>query len=88
MTSKISWYELIGDALRSNGETWDDIVSITLTTKELAREFKIDYEGPRGKPFAAWTQKFVYFPLVYDGGEWCGSAPRHPSGVALSHQDG
>jgi hypothetical protein len=83
-----TWRELIGDELKKNGETWRDIVSITLSDRELSKKFENSYSGPAGKPFAAWTTDYVYFPLCYDGMEGCGSAPRNPSSRPVSHQGG
>lgn len=34
-------------------------------------------------PFTAWTEKYVYFPLEYDGKEYIGYAPRNPESKVL-----
>ncbi|WP_050994527.1 hypothetical protein [Sinorhizobium fredii] len=83
-----TWRELITDALQGNEESWSDIVSITLSDAELDVEFDRGHGEVNGKPFTAWTTNYVYFPLCYDGAEWCGSAPRNPNGQALDHQGG
>jgi len=88
MTMKTSWRELIGDALRRNGEDWADVVSITLSSRELSKRFEISYGGPSGMSFAAWTARHVYFPLCYDGMDSCGCAPRNPQAEPLAHQGG
>ena len=56
-----------------------------------AANFKIDPQTlpqPVPAPFTAWTETRVFFPIVYDGSEWCGSAPRHPCNEAMEHQGG
>ncbi|NCC26388.1 MAG: hypothetical protein EOM25_14510, partial [Deltaproteobacteria bacterium] len=75
-----TWRNLIESAMKKRGETMDDIVSITLTEKELDREFDDGYGVEEGQPFTAWTKEAVYFPLRYDGSEWVGSVSRHPDG--------
>lgn len=80
-----TWRELISDEMLKTGESFDDIVSCTLTDKELDVEFDNGYGGSEGRPFTLWTANFVYFPLVYDGAEWVGSVPRNPNGVATEH---
>ncbi|NTF17066.1 hypothetical protein G6L37_01310 [Agrobacterium rubi] len=85
---RTSWKEMIAEALEKNGESWRDIVAITLSDCDLVQTFEVGFDGPSGRPFSAWTQRRVYFPLVYDGLEWCGSAPRNPDGIPLTHQGG
>lgn len=41
-----------------------------------------------GAHFTVWTARRVYFPVVYDGSEWCGSVPRNPSDEAVAHVGG
>jgi hypothetical protein len=60
----------------------------TLTAEELQVEFYGGYGGHNGKSFTAWTDARVYFPVVYDGAEWVGSAPRNPCDEATEHQGG
>lgn len=84
----VSWRELISEALARNGESWGDILSITLTELEIDDVFDRGGGEVSGRPFTAWTRAHVYFPLVYDGLEWCGSAPRNPNDQALLHQGG
>ena len=47
----------------------------------LARRFDSGYGSTEGYAFCVMTQKRVYFPVVYDGAEWVGSAPRIPSEI-------
>lgn len=73
-------------------KTGDDYVKVlqecTLTFEELSEEFDDGYGSSCGKPFTAWGEKYVYFPVVYDGAEWVGYAPRNPCDIATNHQGG
>lgn len=66
----------------------DKIVYCTLSNTELDVEFDGGYGGSEGKPFTAWSEKYVYFPVVYDGSEWAGRAPRFPCDEATNHVGG
>ncbi len=48
-------------------------------------EFYDGYGFTAGPPVLAWTEKYVYFPVVYDGREWLGRAPRNPTRVPQGH---
>lgn len=63
-------------------------MNTTLTDDELSAEFNTGYGNQKGEPFTAWGEKFVYFPVCYDGAEWVGSAPRNPCEVKTYHQGG
>lgn len=54
----------------------------------LDHQFDSGYGDPEGCSFTAWSDSRVYFPICYDGAEWCGSAPRNPCDTALEHQGG
>lgn len=82
-----SWRSMIAYAVKENGDNIDELVC-TLTEEELDVEFYTGYGTGEGKPFTAWTPKYVYFPVVYDGAEWVGSAPRNPCDIATQHQGG
>lgn len=83
-----TWRVLIGDELNECGETLADIIHCTLTDDELNVEFDDGYGMPEGKPFTAWTNTRVLFPVVYDGAEWVGSAPRNPCDESSKHNGG
>lgn len=83
----ISWRELIVHEANRNGDNLDSLLC-TLSDTELDVKFDDGYGASEGKPFSAWTHSFVYFPVVYDGAEWVGSAPRNPCDVATEHQGG
>jgi len=51
----------------------------------MDEEFDDGAGGPEGRPFTAWSLDTVFFPIVYDGSEWVGSAPRNPTARALKH---
>ena len=78
-----TWRELLNNELKG-----DELVACTLTEEEMGAEFDNGYGWSEGKPFTAWTEKRVYFPIVYDGAEWVGSAPRNPCSEATNHQGG
>lgn len=79
-----TWRKEINNAL-PEGES---IIACTLSEKELDIEFDDSYGGTEGLPFTAWSENCVFFPLCYDGSEWCGLAPRNPCGAKLEHQGG
>jgi hypothetical protein len=84
----LTWKRLIASELKMQGETWDDIESITLSEDELAAEFNPDSSTEEGKPFTAWTARRVYFPMQHGGLEWVGSVSRIPDGKPTEHLGG
>ena len=50
--------------------------------------FDCGYGGAEGPEVLAWTERRVYFPVVYDGAEWCESVPRNPCDEATKHVGG
>ena len=78
-----NWKEMIN---KEAGE--DKIIACTLTDDELLVEFDDGYGGHGGKSFTAWGEKYVYFPVCYDGAEWVGKAPRNPCNEATGHMGG
>ena len=82
-----TWKEQIQQEMERHGDS-GPLIACTLTEAELGVAFDDSYGLPHGAPFTAWTAARVYFPIVYDGAEWAGSAPRHPSNEALEHQGG
>lgn len=83
-----TWKELIFDEMDVFNESFDDVISCTLSDEDLNVEFDSGYGGTEGKPFTVWTSRRVYFPVCYDGSEWVGSASRDPDGIATFHQGG
>lgn len=83
-----TWRELIRDEMTNNDEEFADLVSCTLSDEQLDVDFDSGYGGTEGAEFTAWSKNFVYFPVCYDGAEWCGSAHRNPNGKTTPHQGG
>lgn len=57
---------------------------------DLDKPFNDGFGGSEGPDFVAWTEHLVLFPVVYDGSEWVGTAPRNPGEdpQPLEHQGG
>ena len=72
----------------AHGESWEDTVDSTLTDEQLDKEFDPGYGLQKGDPFTVWTESRVYFPIQYDGSEWCGSVSRNPDGKVTFHLGG
>ena len=79
------WKSLILEVMDEYDDSWDNVVSCTLTEEQLCKSFNEGYGEPEGKPFTLWTEKRVYFPAVYDGMEWVGSVSRVPDGNPTKH---
>jgi len=84
----VTWKEMIIIELENNEETWKNVVSCTLTEEGLNKKFDNGYGGTNGDSFTCWTTNYVYFPVQYDGSEWCGSTPRNPGGGVTNHIGG
>ncbi len=78
-----TWRELIDHAAED-----DKIIACTLSDDEMQIVFDDGYGVNKGVPFTAWSENFVYFPVVYDGAEWVGRTPRNPCDVVTRHQGG
>lgn len=83
-----NWKELIQEELEQQKEMFSDVIKNTLSDEDLEIKFHDGYGGSEGKPFTMWTTNRVYFPIVYDGSEWVGSAPRNPCEEAVCHLGG
>lgn len=75
------------EAFKETGDNFSQIKT-TLTDEELIRKFDDGYGGSQGTHFTAWGKKFVYFPVVYDGAEWVGRAPRNVCDIKTPHCGG
>lgn len=82
-----NWKQMLKEEFEQTGDDFSKMIT-TLSEDELIEEFYDGYGGHEGKPFTAWGEKYVYFPIVYDGSEWVGSAPRNPCNEAMEHQGG
>jgi hypothetical protein len=69
-------------------ENKDVLIACTLTEEELDIEFDKGYGLEEGLPFTAWSKKWVYFPVSYDGSEWVGCVPRKPCNISTQHIGG
>ena len=83
-----NWKSLIAEELKENNDSWDNVVSCTLTEEELLETFYDGYGTEEGKPFTVWTKTRVYFPVCYDGSEWVGSVSRNPDEIPTKHFGG
>ena len=82
-----SWEQMLKKKFEENREDFSKMVT-TLSAKELSRKFDDGYGGTEGSAFTAWGERYVYFPVCYDGAEWVGSAPRNPCDEETEHQGG
>ena len=80
-----TWRKYIEQEVKGNKDT---LVKCTLSEDELDEEFDDSYGTLEGKPFTAWGEKYVYFPVVYDGSEWVDSVLRNPCNTATWHIGG
>jgi len=80
-----TWRTLLEKAFAKTGDTH---LVTTMTDAELDAPVSTNYGISRGCPFTAWGETYVYFPVVYDGAEWVGYAPRRPCDVKTKHQGG
>jgi hypothetical protein len=83
-----TWKEQILDEMNVVGETFQDVVSCTLTDEELLKKFNRGFGSKEGLAFTLWTSNRVYFPVVYDGAEWVQSVSRNPDGKPTDHVGG
>lgn len=75
---------LVKIVVSDNGETKE----CGIDDPPFAREFDDGFGGAEGYPFTAWGERYVYFPVCYDGAESIGFAPRNPEMLASEHQGG
>ena len=87
MNNKTSWGQLLRRICSEIGVDFGEVTS-TLTNEEMNRQFDGGYGGSEGTPFTAWSRDWVFFPVVYDGSEWVGYAPRNPCDIKTKHQGG
>lgn len=69
-------------------KTGDTTLTSTMTDAELDAPLSPGYGISCGCSFTAWGETHVYFPVVYDGNEWVGYAPRNPCDKKTRHQGG
>lgn len=79
-----SWKEMLIKAFKETGDDFKEMET-TLTDDELIKEFKNSYGRSKGVHFTSWGEKYVYFPVVHDGKEWVGYAPRNVCDIKTFH---
>jgi hypothetical protein len=82
-----TWKELFDEIFEETGDTFENTI-ITLTPEEMVKKFNCGYGSAEGVPFTGWSEKYVYFPCVYDGAEWIGYVSRNPDGKPTNHIGG
>jgi len=86
--SYTTWRKEITERMIENEDKDINNYVTTLTEEELDTEFNKGYGQTKGLPFTLWTTWHVYFPIEYDGSEWCGSVERNPTSNPTWHQGG
>lgn len=81
-----SWAELLKKATELNSD--EGRLQHTMSDDDLVRKFDSglgvgEFTAP---PFTAWSDKWVYFPLAYDGSVYVGWAPRNPCDISMKPQ--
>ena len=82
-----NWKEMLIEVFKETGDDFKKMKT-TLTDEELVKEFDNGYGGSNGIHFTSWGEKYVYFPVVYDGAEWVRYAPRNVCDVKTSQWGG
>ena len=82
---KTTWREAFEKA---RGEDSSPVVAVAPDEATLDVEFDDGWGGSCGPQALIWTEERVYFPVVYDGSEWLGSAPRNPTTEGQAHVGG
>jgi hypothetical protein len=83
----MNWWHALKKAMEADGEAFPPLYC-TLPEAEMRRCFDGGFGSTEGAPFTAWGERWVYFPICYDGAEWVGHAPRNPCDTAMEHQGG
>lgn len=79
-----TWRQLFVIAASEVGDG-SPIVAVAPDRAAWNTEFDNDFGLSEGPPVLVWTEDRVYFPVVYDGLEWLGSAPRNPTADGQGH---
>lgn len=82
-----NWKQMLIQAFKETGDNFEKMQT-TLTQEELIIEFDGGFGCIKGVSFTSWGEKYVYFPVVYDGAEWVGYAPRNMCEIKTSHLGG
>lgn len=87
MRETTTWQEAF-DSERVDVRDTSPVIAVAPNEAALAVRFDPGYGGSEGPAVLIWTEERVYFPVVYDGAEWMGSAPRNPQPEGQSHVGG
>lgn len=80
-----TWRQALTEAMKEAGDV-SCVVAVAPSEEAFAVDFDDDYGSmPKGPSVLAWTERRVYFPVVYDGSEWLASAPRDPERRGQEH---
>ncbi|MGA3524187.1 hypothetical protein [Melissospora conviva] len=85
--SVTTWRDLLREAMEGLGDP-GPVVAYAPDEAAFGIEFSPGYGLAEGPAMLAWTATRVYFPLVDDGREWLGSAPRDPQAAGQKHLGG
>lgn len=87
MSWKATWRRELRAAMAEAGDA-GPVIAHAPDPEAFDVEFDDGYGGSEGPDVLAWTEERVYFPVVYDGAEWLGSAPRNPTPDGQQHVGG
>ena len=83
---KVNWRKKIEDEMVIHNDNFENVVyNIAELPNWLDIEFNDSYGSVDGVSFTLWTKDRVYFPVQYDGREWCKSVPRDPKDEITHH---
>lgn len=82
-----TWRQELEQARQDTGDS-SPVVAVAPSEDALDVEFDAGYGLGEGPDILIWTEHRVYFPVVYDGAEWLGSAPRNPTTSGQRHVGG
>ena len=85
--SETTWRKELREAMDANSDQ-GPVVAYAPSEEAFDVLFDDGYGGSNGPHVLAWTEANVYFPVVYDGAEWIGSAPRDPQPQGQRHVGG
>lgn len=81
-----NWKTMIEEEMERYKDSFDNVVSCTLSDEELLVDFDSDYGAEEGESFTLWTKNRVYFSHSYDGSEFVSSVSRHPTNIPFVHK--
>lgn len=82
-----TWRQLLAEEMCRRGDL-GLVIAYAPNKAAFDVVFDDNYGLPDGPSVLAWTEAYVYFPVEYDGAEWMGSVPRHPTSHGQAHVGG